>query len=391
MIAFEEALEIVLGSAGELEPESVHLADALNRILGEDVRSDVDSPPFSRSAMDGYACRRGELDAALRVVEEIRAGCPPTKPLGRGECSKIMTGAMIPDGADCVIILEETERVNEEHVRFVGSRPANNIRVRGEDARAGDVVLEKGTRLAAQHLAVLASVGGIEPRVLRRPRVGVIATGDELVEPDVIPAISQIRNSNSCQLRAQIVQTGAVPNYYGIVQDTEESIGRAMQTAMGENDVVLLTGGVSVGDFDLVPDVMRKLDVEILFSSIAMKPGKPISFGVTHGAACFGLSGNPVSSFIQFELLVKPFLRALMGHVCRVGAFLLPLGCSISRKKVDRLLWLPIRVSEEGEVKICEYHGSAHVNALCGADGLAAIPVGTRSLDQGARVNVRLF
>jgi len=389
MIPFEKAFETVMSRVRGLEPEHVELRAAAGRILAEDVRSDIDMPPFDKSAMDGYACRREDLPGPLRVIATIPAGSVPTMPVGQGECAKVMTGAMVPEGADCVIMVEHTEEAGDRTICFTGTGAAANICRRAEDIRAGDIVLERGTRLGAQHIAVLATVGCARPLVSRRPRVGVIATGDELVEPDRRPGPSQIRTSNSYQICAQTESAGAIATYYGIAADTEEALDVLMKRALNENEVVLFSGGVSMGDFDLVPGVMEKNGIEILFDSIAMKPGKPTTFGVGPRAFCFGLPGNPVSTFVQCEILVKPFLYALMGHKYRPRYSWLPLAEAIRRKRADREAWIPVSVTESGEVQPREYHGSAHINALCQADGFVVVPTGTERIEKGTVVRVR--
>ena len=391
MIPFEKALEIALAGARELGAERVNLADSLGRVLAQDVDSDVDMPPFDKAAMDGYACRREDLGGALRVVEEIPAGRSPTKRVGPRECSKIMTGAMAPEGADCVVMVEYTEQLDARTVQFTGKNTRNNICPQGEDVRVGDRVLEKGARLTPQHIAVLASVGCAEPLVARRPRVAVLATGDELVEPHETPGPSQIRTSNSYQLCAQITAVGAIPDYHGIVADTEDATHQALKRALASSDVVLVSGGVSMGDYDFVPDVMRRNGLDILFDSVAVKPGKPTTFGLGDGVSCIGLPGNPVSTFIQFEILVKPLLWKLMGCNYRAPSISLPLERPFARKKTDREAWIPVTITTEGTIRLREYHGSAHVNALCGADGLIVIPLGTACLEEGATVDVRLI
>lgn len=388
MIPFEQAFAIVMNTARTLEAEPVDLREALGRILAEDVYSDMDMPPFDKSAMDGYACRRVDLASDLTVIETVQAGTAPSLTVGKGQCSKIMTGAQVPPGADCVIMVEHTEQTATGQIRFTGANTRDNLCRKGEDVRKGDRVLRKGQRLGAQHIAVLASVGCTVARVSQQPRVGVIATGDELVEPGEPLGPVQIRTSNSYQLFSHVQSAGCVPTYYGIARDTEAAIDELMKRAIAENDVVILSGGVSMGDFDLVPGVMQKNNIRILFDSIAMKPGKPTTFGVSPDVYCFGLPGNPVSTFIQFELLIKPFLFRLMGHEFRPPHSVLPLAGPVKSKRADREMWLPVVITQDG-VQPIEYHGSAHVNALCEADGLIVVPAGVTVLEKGTLVRVR--
>ena len=302
-----------------------------------------------------------------------------------------MTGSVVPKGADCVIMKEYVEVPRESTIRFVGEKTADNICLKRADIRAGDVILHKGTVLKTQHVAVLASVGKVRPRVAKRPRVAVIATGNELVGPGSKPGPSQIRDSNSFQLSSQIESMGAVATNYGIARDTIDDIDSLFKKAAEENDVVIVSAGVSVGDFDIVPDMLRQNNVELLFEKIAVKPGKHTVFGMSDRAYCFGLPGNPVSTFVIFEILVKPFLYKLMGHDYRPRNIQMPLGESLVRKRTKRQRWLPVVITETGGVKPVEYHGSAHISSLCGADGLVSMNVGVAEIEKGTIVHVRLI
>lgn len=391
MLRREKAFAMAMAAARPLEAERVALGEALGRVLAEDVPSDVDMPPFNKSAMDGYACRRADLDAELTVVETIKAGDAPARPVGKHECSKIMTGAMVPEDADCVIMVEHTEETGEGRVRYLRDATESNICVQGEDVRAGDVVLRRGCVIKPQHMAVLAAVGCVQPMVARRPDVGVIATGDELTPPDVKPDMSHIRDSNSTQLAGQATAMGAVPQTYGIVRDEQTGIDDAIQQAMADNDVLLISGGVSMGDYDFVPEAMERNGIEIRFDRVAMKPGKPTTFGVWPDGCCFGLPGNPVSTFVQFEVFVKPFLFKLMGAEYRPVTVRRPLAGPLARKRTERESWLPVTFDENGHAVLCRYHGSAHIAALTDADGLIAVPIGLDSIEEGVLVDVRLI
>ncbi|MGD8501674.1 MAG: molybdopterin molybdotransferase MoeA [Phycisphaerales bacterium] len=391
MLPFEKALDTVLSSARPIGTERVGITEAANRVLAEDVKSDRDMPPFNKSAMDGYACRRADLANKLAVVEIIPAGYTPAKAIGPNQCAKIMTGSVVPEGADCVVMKEYIETPAKDTVRFVGEETADNICQKGEDIRAGDIVLHKGSLLKPHHIAVLASVGHTRPIVSKIPRVGVIATGSELVDPESRPKPSQIRNSNSFQLAAQVESMGAVATDYGITEDTEEAIDNMLKKAIGENDVVIVSGGVSVGDFDLVPGILKQNDIDLLFESVAVKPGKPSVFGVSEEVYCFGLPGNPMSTFVQFEILIKPFLYRLMGHDYNHHDVRMPLDESIERKKTERQAWFPVAIMEAGTARLIEYHGSAHISSLCCADGLVSVDVGVAKVEKGTIVPIRLI
>lgn len=391
MLTFEKALDTVLSSARPLGSERVDIADASNRILAENVKSDMNIPPFNKSAMDGYACRRMDLANELTVIETIPAGYVPTKALQANQCSKIMTGGMVPKGADCVIMKEYVETIVENTVRFIGEQTKDNICRQAENIKAGDIVLRKGTIISSQHIAVLASVGNTQPLVAAMPKIGVIATGDELVEPASQPEPSQIRNSNSFQLAAQIGNAGAIATNYGIAKDATNIIDSVFKKAARENNVVIISGGVSVGDFDFVPEMLRRNNIDLLFEKIAVKPGKPTVFGVSQEIYCFGLPGNPVSTFVLFEVLVKPFIYKLMGHVYKPLNVRMPMGERVTIKKAKRQKWLPVTITNEGTVKLVEYHGSAHISSLCSADGLISVDVGVTEVKADVPVSVRLI
>jgi len=354
--------------------------------------------------MDGYALRAADLAGAgpdagvrLRVVADVAAGAPSPVALTPGTAARIMTGAPLPDGADAVVPVEDTDEPWRDRDRplpeavtvWRAVAPGDYVRYPGEDIRAGQTVLEAGHVIRPQEIGVLASLGVERVAVARRPRVGVIATGDELVEPQETPGPSKIRTSNSYQICAQMEAAGGSVTYYGIASDTEAALDAVLKKAMTENDVILLSGGVSMGDFDLVPGVITKNGLEILFDSIAIKPGKPTTFAVGPDVYCFGLPGNPVSTFVQCEILVKPFLYALMGHGHRPVCLQLPLAETYRRKHADREAWIPVGVTEDGTVQPRAYHGSAHINALCGAEGFIVIPTGTAIIEKGTLVRVR--
>jgi len=390
MISFEEAMNIVMDSVRPTGSEEVDFEHSAGRILAADVHSDIDMPPFDKSAMDGYACRREDLSHVLEVVEVIPAGMSPMKRIGARECAKIMTGAVVPRGADCVIKIEDTETLPGGGVRFLKDGPGKlNICYRAEDIRKGDVVLGKGTLVRPQEIAVLATVGCTRPVVAKAPKVGVIATGSELVEPGEAVEGSHIRNSNGYQLSAQARAGGADTINYGIAHDTEEALDTAVGKALAESEVLLLSGGVSMGDFDLVPGIMKQNGLDILFDRVAVKPGKPVTFGVSDTAVCFGLPGNPVSTFVLFEVMVKPYLAAMTGRDPGPRVISMRLGKTIRRKRADRRAFMPVNVTDAGTVLPVEYHGSAHIGSMCGADGLISMPAGVRELKEGSTVDVR--
>jgi len=389
MISYEQAVEIIRANALRLATEVVELSESLNRVLQQDVVCDIDMPPFDKSAMDGYACRSEDLENILEVVEIIPAGYQARRPIGKNQCAKIMTGAMLPSGADCVIIVEDAEEISNGKIRAKGSKAAPNICRKGEDVVSGQKLVSSGTRITPKEIATLALAGCTNPLVSRRPRIGIVATGDEIVEPYRVPSGTQIRNSNSYQLCAQSRRFGAEPSYYGIVSDTNEAIGRVVEKAKSENDLILLTGGVSMGDFDLVPSILKEMGFQILFEKVAIQPGKPTVFGRAADRFVFGLPGNPVSSFIIFEILVKELLFCMLGLAKHDQTERYPLAKAARRQTTLRRAWIPVRVTEEGFVEPVEFHGSAHITSLASADGIITLPVGVSEIEKNTIVEVR--
>ena len=388
MISFEEALKITEKYKPETGIEYLPFIDSIGRCLAEDIVSDINMPPFNKTAVDGYACRKEDINRELIINEIIPAGSSASRNVGEGECVKIMTGAAIPDGANWVFMVEDAEE-NNGRVRFKGKPGKDNIARMGEDMHEGDIVLKAGRLIKPQDIAVMATVGAVRVAVRKRPVVGIITTGNELVEPVNKPIDTQIRNSNGYQLIAQTIRAGALALYYGIAPDSEQETLEMLSKALDECDLVLLTGGVSMGDFDIVPDVLAKSGVEIIFDRIAVQPGKPTTFGVRDDALVFGLPGNPVSSFIQFELLIKPMIYRSLGvkgdHSFRKHT----LAEDYLRKRKERMAWVPVTLRSDETVVPVEYHGSAHISALADAYGVMKVPLGVSEIKKGETVDVR--
>ncbi len=389
MITLNQAIEIAFSKAQTLGIEKVDFMQASGRILAEDVFADADMPPFNKSAMDGYACRRADLGKELSIVEIIPAGQLPTKIIGPGQCSKIMTGAPVPEGADTVVMVEFCIETESGKIRFSGEKTNSNICLKGEDLKEGDLVLSSGVQLRTQHIAILASVGCTNPWAYQQPVIGIISTGSELVNPEVKPSPSQIRNSNGPQLFAQATKYGFRKNYYGIVPDDEQLTTQIIQKSVEENDVTILSGGVSVGDFDFVPKIIRNLGFEIHFSKISIKPGQHTTFASKGNKYIIGLPGNPVSSFIQFEVFVLPFLQKLMNYMPPEILLPLPMSHDFNRNMSDRDECLPVQLTGKNEVQLVDYHGSAHIHAYHKAFGFMTIQAGKTEIKTGELVYVR--
>jgi molybdopterin molybdotransferase len=300
-----------------------------------------------------------------------------------------MTGAPVPDGADTVIMVEDSIIMPSGKMKFTGRYLKPNISKRGEDIINESIVLKSGKCIRPQDIAVMAAVGCTSVQLGKLPLLGVISSGDELVEPDVRPAFSQIRNSNAYQLMAQIHRTGCPGTYYGIARDDEQATYDIVTGAVADCDVLLLTGGVSMGDFDFVPSVLERAGIKILFSRVNVQPGKPTTFGIHPKCLIFGLPGNPVSSFIQFELLVRPLIFKMMGYDWKPLTSELPMKETFRRRSSDRLGIIPVIITEDRHVLPVEYHGSGHINSISGSDGIITIPVGRDTIDKGDIVSVR--
>jgi molybdopterin molybdotransferase len=389
MISLEQALEIAFSKVLLMGTERADFLHSSGRILAEDVFADADMPPFNKSAMDGFACGHKDLGKELAVLEVIPAGQSPKHTIEAGQCSKIMTGAQVPEGADTVFMVEYSEVIGSDKVRFTGSKTNSNICLKGEDLKKGDLVLRSGTMIKPQHIAMFATVGCISPLVYQNPQIGIISTGSELVGPDRNPTSSQIRNSNGPQLFAQAAKYAFLAKSYGIVPDDKKLILKFIEKSVQENDVTILSGGVSVGDFDFVPEIIQKLGFEIHFSKINIKPGMHTIFASKGNKYIIGLPGNPVSSFIQFEVFVLPFLRKLMNYTQPEIRISLPMNCDFTRKKSDRDECLPVQITLNNKVEMINYHGSAHIHAYHQAFGFITIPAGITEIKKGEIVDVR--
>ncbi len=316
MLAVEEALERILAAAAALPGESAAIADAFGRATAEDVRARRTVPPWDNSAMDGYAVRSTDVAAApvrLRVVETIYAGQPPMRPIARGECSRIMTGGPLPDGADAVVMQERSRSRGEQEVEILEPASAGSfVRARGEDAREGEMLLPKGTAIGLAEAALLWSQGYAQVSVPRRPRVAVLSTGDELSSVQNAES-GKIIDSNSPALSLGVESCGGTVTQLGIAQDSADGLRQALSSASGF-DAVLTSGGVSVGEHDFVRDAFAAAGAQIDFWKVAIKPGKPLVFGRRGATLFFGLPGNPTSSLVCFDLFVRPALRRMLGR-----------------------------------------------------------------------------
>lgn len=323
MINVDDALRRILKAIKPLSDETVKFSEALARVLAEDVYSDSDIPAFDNSAMDGYALRAADTTGAcaknpiiLEVIEDLKAGGIPKNKIKPGEAIRIMTGAMLPRGADAVVVVELTKKIKRNRGDFVeifkGVKRWENVRKHGEDIKKGDLVLRKGTALNSAHIGLLASMGKSKVRVARKPKIAILATGNELVDIGKKLTAGKIRSSNTYTLYGQVIDSGGIPKNLGIAKDTPSQLTKKLMQSL-DCDLILTSGGVSVGDYDLVKDILLKLGTNIEFWKVAMRPGKPMVFGLIKGIPVFGLPGNPVSSMVSFEIFVRPAIEKILG------------------------------------------------------------------------------
>jgi len=313
----EDAQAFVLESCPPLDPVEVERSAAIGLVLAESVVATEVVPPFDNTAVDGYAVRAADVSdvpVVLDVVDEIAAGAAPSRPLGAGQAIRIMTGAPMPVGADAVVMVEDSERVGDDRVRLARAVPVGaSIRRAGDDVRLGDQLFDVGTRITAAVDAVLASVNARRVVAYRRARVAVLSTGDELVDDGSPLELGQIRESNKTMLAALLADTGCEVVDLGVVRDDEAELEKVLRSAAVDCDAIVSSGGVSMGDYDVVKAVLGRI-ADMTWMQIAIKPAKPFAFGRLDGTPIFGLPGNPVSSLVSFELLARPALRRMMGH-----------------------------------------------------------------------------
>ncbi|HUY32317.1 MAG TPA: gephyrin-like molybdotransferase Glp [Pirellulales bacterium] len=407
MISVTEALEHVARHAQPRPAAEVPLADALGLVLAEDVAGDVDSPPHDKSIVDGYAVVAADLaegDARLAILEEVVAGSIPSRPVTRGATTRIMTGAPLPEGADAVVMIERSDvspsphsPLGEARLRAVGLKPGQNIMRRGASFQRGEVVLRAGATLRPIEIGLLCEVGRIAARAVPQSTVAILATGNELVPAGDVPGPGQIRNSNGPMLAAQVVRAGGRPIDLGVGRDDREALRRAIAAGLAA-DVLVLSGGVSAGVLDLVPGVFAELGIEEIFHKVRLKPGKPLWFGVHAGELApklvFGLPGNPVSSFVCFELFVRPAIaqmagRGFTGLATRQATLTEPFV-----QRGERPAYHPavLRQSAAGAtVAPLAWRGSADLRGLSAANALVHFPAGDRSFEAGEFAEVLLL
>jgi len=412
LISVEEALAEILRHVRPLPLERVAILDALGQVLGEEVIADVDIPPFDNSGMDGFAVRSADVARAgrmagvrLGVVDTVAAGYVASVRLEAGMAIRIMTGAPMPEGADAVVPIEDTSDAQRQRADRLAApaeeievhacvKPGENVRAAGEDVRRGETVLAPGRAIRPQEIGVLASLGRPSVLVHRRPKVAILATGDELVEPSEPLSPGKIRNSNEYTSAALVQRTGGVPLRLGVARDVSGSLSAKIREGLQRGaDLFLTSGGVSVGDYDVVKDVLG-LEGQMQFWQVNMKPGKPLAFGVLHGGVpLIGLPGNPVSAMVSFEQFARPAIRKMLGHV-ELTKPIVQAILDEDLKNSGRRGFVRVIVTRRGD----GYHaiaageqGSGVLTSMAKANGLAVIREGLRLCPAGSQVDVQML
>jgi molybdopterin molybdotransferase len=397
MISIDEALDTILADIHPVGAEEVRLLDALGRVSAERIVAPERVPAFTNSAMDGFAVAGAALEAGrreFRVVFDIPAGRYVGEPVGPDEAARIMTGAPLPPGVDTVVQVEHTLVDGDVVSVETAPRTGANVRAAGEDVNVGDVLFERGARLGAAEIGLLASVGIERVRVARRPRVAILATGSELVAAGQPLGPGQIRNSNSFTAYGQVVAAGGDPILLGIARDDLEETRRLLAAAL-ENDMVITSGGVSVGDYDFVKQVQDELGVERKFWKVATKPGKPLTFGTRGETLVFGVPGNPVSAMVTFELYLRPALLAMQGRKDVYRPWLFARSADQVRRSKDRTEVRRCRLSHDAGGSLLFTttgpQGSGILSSMAGAEALCFVPPGHPGGEAGTELLVTLL
>ena len=400
MISVEKALETILADCRPLGFEKVNILEASGRVMGEDVIAQRDIPPAPNSAKDGYAVRSSDTKGAnsrnpleLKVIETIAAGSLPRKTVNKGQAARIMTGAMIPKGADAVVLREETEEKGKTVIMKTPVLQGVEVRFAGEDVKKGELVIQKGSVLRPGHIGMLAALGKAFVTVYQKPRVAILCTGDELVELETDPPPGKIVNSNSYSLAAQVRECGGVPILLGIGRDSRSDLAEKFQVA-GRADVVLSSGGVSVGDYDFVKDVMADLGNAMHFWKVAMRPGKPMAFGSVNGVPLFGLPGNPVAVMVSFEQLVRPYLLKMQGHTQIFRQIFKAVSAQSIRKETGFKHFMRGVVKKEKDryvVYLTGEQGSGILKSMVEANAFMVLDENVSSVKKGDEVVVQML
>ena len=396
LLTFEAARAVVEKHAAGIAAvrvQNVTVSDALGRVAAEDLRADRDYPPFPRATRDGYAVRAADVrsvPAQLHFIGQIKAGDSFTRTVNAGECAEIMTGAAVPNGAEAVVMVEYTRRQGDDVVIERPAAAGENVVPSGAECRRGAIVLPRGTRLRAQEIAVAATIGCAQLSVYDKPHVAILSTGDEVVEVDQRPGPVQIRNSNAYSLSAQIERAGGEPVRLPIAPDEKSGLRRLIEYGLS-SDLLLLSGGVSMGKYDLVEQVLTDLGAEFFFTGVKIQPGKPLVFGKVRGKYFFGLPGNPVSTMVTFQLFARTIVDALASAAPQSLPFAFAQLKSEFKTKMGLTRFLPARLIPDiaqPQVEFVPWNGSGDVFAQSKADCLIVIPPDREKIAAGTMVSI---
>ena len=407
MIRVDDALKIVLEAVSPLLAEELRLLESLNRVLAIDISADIDIPLLDNSAMDGYAVKACDSAGAcqsapkiLKVIETIRAGHLPSRRVEENQAARIMTGAAIPEGADSVVMVEYTSsdptNGNEEEERievYKEVKPGENIRKKGKDIQKGDLVICRGTLINSAHIGILANLGKGRIKVTRKPTVAVLATGDEIVAIEGELAPGKTRSSNIYTLCSQILRSGGIPKNLGIARDKPEEVEEKIRQGL-DCDLIITSGGVSVGDYDIVKSILAKIGTDIRFWRVAMRPGKPVVFGMINGIPIFGLPGNPTSNMLSFEIFARPAILRMLGQGTdpQKEVYATLEEDLKKRKGIRYFLRARTRWQDGGYfTRRTGPQGSAILTSMALANSLIILPEEEQFIQKGSKVRVRFL
>ena len=395
MLSYQQARELLIArlSADHREPQTevILLANSLARVLAQDILADRDYPPFDRSIRDGYAVRSADTrpGATLGCIGELKAGDTPSGSVQSGTCIQIMTGAALPPGADAVIMIEHTQSSADTVTVDRAVSPGQHVVARGSEQSAGKLILSKGTRLGFAQIGAAAQVGAAQVTVYRKPCIAIVSTGDEVVDLTSAPGPFQIRNSNSMSLAAQVATLHAQPVLLGNAKDTLADLHAKISTGL-ESDALILSGGVSAGKYDLVEPVLKEFGAEFIFDAVAIRPGKPVVFGLCQGKPVFGLPGNPVSTMVTFDLFVRPAIDILSGVAATGLPFVEAVVTERLSEKPGLTHFLPAitEYHQPPRVTPLVWQGSGDVVAMSRANCLLVVPPDRENIEPGEHVQV---
>ncbi len=400
MITVEQALETILAQIRVLGTERVAILASRGRVLAEDIVSGLDVPPLDNSSMDGYAVRASDVAGAaserpvtLKVIGDLPAGYLATEPLLPGQALRIMTGAPVPEGADTVIMQENTSSQGSTVTILQGEKAGTNIRRSGEDIKKGALLFPSGTLVRPAHIGIMASIKRAMVSVYQRPRVAILSTGDELVDIDGELGPGKIVTSNSYSLMSLVAEAGGIPIMLGIAKDTKDALRERLIEGL-HADIIISSGGVSVGDYDFVKDVLQELGADMKFWKVLMRPGQPLAFGVIDGRPAFGLPGNPVSAMVSFEQFVRPAMRKMSGHKKLFRLLTEAVALEDVQARPGRKLFVRCRLTRiDGVWKATTTgeQGSGILMSMAEASGLMAVPENVEKIKAGDRVQVQVL